>query len=266
MTLTTRPRAATPGERFSGRARGLGTAIAAAVLCWSGSALATEDEPRPISEEPTEPGETGDTGEEPEEPAYVSDLDSLVRVVQQRPVLKSGRFELFAGAGIVANDTMYDHWLATATGRVHVSEWISIGATYSKFFSDKSELQQTIAVDYEVFPELSATRWYAGGDVTFVAVDGKFTFFDSAIAYWDIYASIGGGVTVTSRSDSPKPTGMVGIGWRLFLADWLTFSVELRDYIFVEQFNAGNELVNNLVGQAGITLFIPFGFDYEYAK
>lgn len=269
MTLTTRPRAAKPGEHISGQARGgqargLATATVALVLCWGGLAHAGEPAPDAPADEPaeTEPGDT----EEPEEPAYVSDLDSLVRVVQQRPVLKSGRFELFVGAGFVANDSMYDHWLATGTGRVHVSEWISIGATYSKFFSNESELQKTIATDYEVFPELSATRWYAGGDVTFVAVDGKFTFFDSAIAYWDIYASIGGGVTVTSRSDSAKPTGMVGIGWRLFLADWLTFSVELRDYIFVEQFNAGNELVNNLVGQAGITLFIPFGFDYEYAK
>lgn len=262
MTLTTRPRAASAAS-FPGLSTAAAMCVAVLALASAGQAFAAEPDEPAATDGETEPGE----GEgEAEEPAFVSDLDSLVRVVQQRPVLKSGRFELFVGAGIVANDTMYDHWLATGTGRVHVSEWISIGATYAKFFSEESDLQATIAKDYEVFPELSATRWYAGGDVTFVAVDGKFTFFDSAIAYWDIYASIGGGVTVTSRSDSPKPTGMVGVGWRLFLADWLTFSVELRDYIFVEQFNAGNELVNNLVGQAGITLFIPFGFDYEYVK
>lgn len=268
MTLTTRPRAASTVS-FPGlaavAARATAVIVAALALTGTGPAFSAEpDEPASTGDE-AGPGE-GEGETEAEEPAFVSDLDSLVRVVQQRPVLKSGRFELFVGAGIVANDTMYDHWLATGTGRVHVSEWISIGATYAKFFSEESDLQSTIAKDYEVFPELSATRWYAGGDVTFVAVDGKFTFFDSAIAYWDIYASIGGGVTVTSRSDSPRPTGMVGVGWRLFLADWLTFSVELRDYIFVEQFNAGSELVNNLVGQAGITLFIPFGFDYEYVK
>lgn len=217
------------------------------------------------------PDETGldegdESNEDKAEPTPVSDLDSLVRVVQQRPVLKAGRFELFGGVGLVANDDMYDHWLATATGRVHFSEWISVGATYSKFFSEESALQRTIANDFEVYPELSAYRWYAGGDVTFVAFDGKFVFFDDVIAYWDLYASIGGGVTVTSRSDSPKPTGMVGVGWRLFFADWLTLTVELRDYIFVEKFNAGNELVNNVIGQVGLTIFIPFGFDYEYAK
>lgn len=247
------------GQATRPRARAWPWVLLTCLACTAPASALAADEPPPDGEATTEEGE-------PEEPAYVSDLDSLVRVIQQRSVLKSGRFELFAGAGLVVNDAMYDHWMATATGRVHVSEWISIGATYSKFFSAVSELQRTVAKDYEVFPELSATRWYAGGDVTFVAVDGKFVFFDSAIAYWDLYASIGGGVTVTSRSDSPKPTGMVGVGWRLFLADWLTLSVELRDYLFIEKFNAGNELVNNLVGQAGLTIFIPFGFDYEYAK
>src|SRR5262245_43509764 len=190
----------------------------------------------------TTPGETEGNTEPaaPEEEAPKSDLDSLVRVIQQRPVLKAGRFELLAGAGLVVNDDMYSHWLATATGRVHISEWISIGATYAKYFSDTSELQKTVIEDFEVFPELSATRWYAGGDVTFVAIDGKFVFFDDIISYWDLYASIGGGVTVTSRSDSPKPTGMVGVGLRLFLTDWLSLTFELRDHIFAEKFNAGN--------------------------
>ncbi len=226
---------------------------------------ATDGEGTTETGETDETGESGDAGEA-KEPAVVTDLDSLVRVVQQRPVLKSGRFELLAGAGIVANDQMYDHWFATATGRVHVSEWISIGATYNKYFSEVSDLQRTVANDFEVFPELSAYRWYAGGDVTFVAIDGKFVFFDDVIAYWDIYASIGGGVTVTSRSDDPKPTGMIGVGWRLFLSEWLTFTTELRDYMFFEKFNAGSEFVNNVVGQIGLSIFIPFGFDYEYAK
>lgn len=229
-----------------------------------GASPAWSADPESESDAPgLDEGAPEDTAE-PEAPK--SDLDSLVRVVQQRPVLKSGRFELLLGAGLVVNDDMYDHWLATATGRMHISEWISIGATYGKYFSDASDLQATVMQDFEVFPELSAYQWYAGGDVTLVAIDGKFVFFDDVISYWDIYLSLGGGVTRTSRSDDPKPTGMIGVGMRMFLTDWLTVTVELRDHIFVEKFAAGDELINNVVGQAGLTLFIPFGFDYEYAK
>jgi|GEM_PF-1089050 len=222
--------------------------------------------------DPVDPGgetdgpDSGDPDEATPADAPKSDLDALVRVVQQRSVLKSGRFELLAGAGLVANDSMYDQWLASVTGRVHVSEWISIGATYSKYFADPSDLQSAVMNDFEVFPELSAIQWYAGGDVTFVAMDGKFIFFDDSIVYWDLYASIGGGVTVTSRSEDPKPTGMIGIGMRIFLTDWLTLTFELKDHMLIEKFNAGNEFVNNVTGTAGLTIFIPFGFDYEYAK
>lgn len=229
-----------------------------------GAPAAGAADPDTESDAPVTDEDTPEETPEPEAPA--SDLDAMVRVVQQRPVLKSGRFELMAGAGLVVNDDMYDHWLATATGRMHISEWISIGATYGKYFSDASDLQSTVMQDFEVFPELSAYQWYAGGDVTLVAIDGKFVFFDDVISYWDIYLSLGGGVTKTSRSDDPKPTGMVGVGLRMFLTDWLSFTVELRDHIFVETFGAGDELINNVVGQAGLTLFIPFGFDYEYAK
>ncbi len=255
MTRPTRPRLLKNTIAFGLVHRRLAPALLALAALSASPAHAAEPD-EPPSDELVEP--------EAEEPK--SDLDALVRVVQQRPVLKSGRFELLVGAGLVTNDPMYDQWLATATGRVHVSEWISIGASYAKYFSDPSDLQSTVMDDFEVFPELSALRWYAGGDVTFVAADGKFMFFDSTIVYWDLYASIGGGVTVTSRGDDPKPSGMFGVGLRMFLNDWLTLTFELRDTLFIEKFNAGNELVNNLVGQAGITIFIPFGFDYEYAK
>jgi len=234
-------------------------ATSAAVLEGAPAAAA---EPGDGPATPTE----GEEGEEPEEVIKKSDLDSLIRVVQQRPVLKAGRFELFLGGGIGANDQFYRHYLATATGRAHVSEWVSIGATYEKYFSQEAALLDTVTGDFEVFPELSRLQWYAGADVTVVALEGKFTFFDTSIAYWDLYASLGGGVMKTSRGDDLKPAGLVGVGLRFYLTEWWTIAFELKDHIFFEKFNAGSELVNDVVGQVGFTFFIPFGFDYEYVK
>ena len=69
-----------------------------------------------VEPEPEPEDDAGDTDESPAgEP---NDLESLIRVVQQRPVLKSRRFELLASAGLVVNDPMYDTWFASATGRV----------------------------------------------------------------------------------------------------------------------------------------------------
>lgn len=218
--------------------------------------------------EPTPPGDDegkNDEDTEEAEPAK-TDLESLIRVVQQRPVLKSGRFELSLGAGLPAGDQMYRHWLATATGRMHVSEWVSIGATYEKYFSSESKLLTEVTQDLEVFPELSRMQWYAGADVSVVALEGKFSIFDATIAYWDLFATLGGGAMTTSRSTSPKPAGTFGAGLRLYFTDWLTLTFEVKDHLFFEKFNAGSEMVNDVVGQVGLTVFIPFGFDYEYEK
>ncbi len=219
--------------------------------------------------EPADAATAGDAAADaaPAEEASASlDDDAAVRVIQQRPILKSMRFELFVGGGIASADTMYRHTLATAGGRFHISEWISIGATYGHYFSDRSALFDEVVDNFELFPERSQIQWYAGGDVSFVPLEGKFAVFNDGLVYFDLYLSIGGGVTDTTRGDGLKPTGMVGAGMRFFLTEWMTLSFEVRDQIFVEDFNAGSELVNNIVGQAGLTFFLPFGFDYSLPR
>lgn len=225
----------------------------------TGDARAAEPE-----DEPETTSESGESTEGSED--VKTDLESLVRVVQQRPIIKAMRLEVSFLAGVSTADVMHDQFELGAGGRFHISEWLSIGASYNKYFSSRSQVFRDVTGDLEVYPELSQVQWYAGADVALVMFDGKFKLFDDAIGYWDIYALLGGGVTKTSRGDSPLPTGMLGVGMRIFLAKWLTLSFELRDHIYVESFNAGSELVNNVVGQGGITIFIPFGFDYSYPK
>lgn len=195
-----------------------------------------------------------------------TDLESLVRVVQQRPVLKAMRLELSGTAGVSTADVMHDQYSVNATGRFHISEWLSIGATYGKYFTSQSQTFLDVTGDLEVYPEISRLQWYAGADVSLVMFDGKFKLFDDAIGYWDLHALIGGGVTKTSRGDAPLPTGMLGLGMRIFVTPWLTLNLEVRDHIYVESFGSGSRLVNNIVGQAGLSIFIPFGFDYSYPK
>ncbi|MCA9513588.1 MAG: outer membrane beta-barrel domain-containing protein [Myxococcales bacterium] len=254
--------------------------LAAALLVAArpGAARAAEpdevDGPPAATDDDGEPGGTDVDGEEPgdeggpeEEEGLTSTerLERAIRVLQRRPIVKDGRFELTLTGGIGASDRMYRHVTATATGRFHVSEFVSIGATYAHYFSSESKLYDDVTGDFELFPERSEIRWYAGADVSVVPIDGKFAVFDDGLVYWDIYGSLGGGVTTTSRGDA-RPTGMVGLGLRFYFAKWLALTFEVRDHIFIESYRAGNELVNNVVGQGGFSFFIPFGFDYEYPR
>jgi hypothetical protein len=77
----------------------------------------------------------------------------------------------------------------------------------------------------------------------------------------------------------------VGIGWRLFLSRFLAVTLELRDYIFPEEIESRetsflesdrenkdlwmeeeHSLTNNVMLNVGLSIFIPFTFEYKLKK
>ena len=72
-------------------------------------------------------------------------------------------------------------------------------------------------------------------------------------------------------------TPNVGATFRFFISKWVTVSAGFRDYVFVDQFeaqdrmevngdlakdNADSALINNIVFQLGVSLWIPPTFEY----
>ncbi len=194
------------------------------------------------------------------------ELIKSVRVIQRRPFLHAMRFELQLLGGIGLADRMYKHAHAAAHGRFHIDEAWSVGAGYTHYFNFESALLTSLTTDYELYPERSLQRFYAGIDVGFAPIFGKFAAFDSGLVHFDLYITLGGGVIQTSRSADIKPVGSIGVGWRLMITKWFTFVVEFKDHIYVENFNRGDEVVNNLILQAGFSFFIPFDYDYKYPR
>lgn len=194
-------------------------------------------------------------------------LLASIRVLQQRPFLHAVRLEIQALGGIGLADTMYHHYMISAQARIHITEDWSIGGGYSHYFNDTTALHDTVVDNYELFPERSITRFYAGIDAAYNLIYAKSLAFDGPIVHFDLYLLFGGGVTQTTRSADPHPTGMIGLGWRILFTRWFTVALEIRDHIYGETFNrGGTEVVNNVIFQGGITFFIPFDYDYSYPK
>ncbi|MCA9521545.1 MAG: outer membrane beta-barrel domain-containing protein, partial [Myxococcales bacterium] len=117
--------------------------------------------------------------------------------------------------------------------------------------------------EYEVFPEKRITKWAAFGHVGYAPIIGKFALFNSWVVHFDVYIFAGGGVTHTAGN---RPTGVFGVGSRMFLNKFLSINWEIRDQLYRETFNAGKSIVNNVVFSVGLTMFIPFGFKYKGLK
>lgn len=73
-------------------------------------------------------------------------------------------------------------------------------------------------------------------------------------------------------------TPNVGVTFRVFLSQWLTLDLAVKDYIFIDQFenvnrtatmslddakaNATSQLINNIMFTAGVSFWIPPVFHY----
>jgi outer membrane beta-barrel protein len=123
---------------------------------------------------------------------------------------------------------------------------------------------------------------------------GKFALFKKWILHWDVWLIGGGGFIFTRPIPQIDPDYRdfdynmkfcfnVGIGGRLFLNKWLAVYVELRDYIFPEELESRTvdlddrsnrdawidddlKLTNNVMLNFGVSIFIPFTFDYKLPK
>jgi hypothetical protein len=84
-------------------------------------------------------------------------------------------------------------------------------------------------------------------------------------------------------SFKPKINFDVGIGLRIFFNRWFAAILEIRDYIYSEQLEAltiapglqaanpatwygSNQLTNDVQAQLGISIFLPFSWEYRLPK
>jgi outer membrane beta-barrel protein len=197
------------------------------------------------------------------------EFEEQIRVYQQKPFMRKLRFELAPMFSASFNDTLTHHISVGAVANFHVTDWLFIGGSYQKFFQTESAVFDEVQDSFGVFPERKFRDWYAGGHIGYVPLYGKFILFDAAIVNYDAYLIAGAGVTRTYTigvEGENRVTGNIGIGTRLFITQWLTWNFEVRDYIYSEEFKAGDSLVNNVTFHTGLSFFFPFKYNYRYAK
>jgi outer membrane beta-barrel protein len=130
---------------------------------------------------------------------------------------------------------------------------------------------------------------------TYVPIYGKFTGFGKFIFHYDAYVVGGVGGIFTRPIAVIDPDNRkfdfehrvafnAGFGLRIFLNRWFSVIGELRDYVYVEQVEnttiaatpAGQQdrstwfgekpLTNNVQAQVGVSMFLPFSWEYRLPK
>jgi outer membrane beta-barrel protein len=206
-----------------------------------------------------------------------AELRKSVRVFQQRYLIKTHRAELLLGGSSSFNDPMIHHFGADASLLFHLSERWALGIGAAKWFGKPRDAFNKIQSDYGLFPEKSELQAGGWGEVQYSPVFGKFTSFGVAVLQVDAYVLAGGGAIRTTRGESLKGAGQVGVGIRVHTLRWLTLSFEIRDLIYSEAFQpceanhaatdaCSNQVLNQWFGGLRLGLWIPPTVQYKFQR
>lgn len=208
-------------------------------------------------------------------------------VVVRKPFLKVRRTELMPMVGITMNDNMIRHESLGGEFNYYLTDVLAIGVEGQYLVHAFNEPYDLVARQARRLPTLNQYNWSTALDFHYVPVYGKFAVFDKKLITWEAFftAGIGVGQSEVVPRDTKYPgftnfliEPNVGASMRFFLAKWLTVSIGIRDYVFVDKFeptdrvmyptaslaqdHADSSLINNIMFQAGLSFWLPTSFDY----
>jgi outer membrane beta-barrel protein len=220
-----------------------------------------------------------------------------VYAVQQIYALRRGRFEINPYWSFSLNDQFVTHPGPGLAVNYYLTNVLAIGINgtyYQPFNSDADFNFENRRATRLAVP---LTEYFAGyaANFTYVPMYGKFSGFGNFIFHYDGYL-VGGVGGLFSRPiavidpDNRKfdfehrIAFNLGFGLRIFLNRWFAVNAELRDYIYIEQLESTTiaptqqeqqnkntwfgekPLTNNVQAQLGISIFLPFSWEYRLPK
>ena len=172
---------------------------------------------------------------------------------------------------------------------------IGVNGSYFEPFNSDSQFNFETRRAARVGVPLTEYNWGAALNFTYSPFMGKFAGFGDFIFQYDAYVVGGVGALSTrpipvidpDNRDFQYETGVAfnaGFGLHVFFNRWFAVTMEIRDYIFNDQLEnteiadnvqdqaseatwfGGKKLTNNVQAQIGVSVLIPFSFEYRLPK
>ncbi len=138
---------------------------------------------------------------------------SEISVIQKKFMPKTGRFQLFAGLGLATNTPWYNNYGAKLNLGYNFIE--SFGIELSTLFitSSPREVAKEIKDNNNVEAnQFIYTKGYYGLDLVWSPVYGKITYNNEKIINYEMYFSLGGGISTTNSKEKEVSTIKIAAG------------------------------------------------------
>lgn len=231
------------------------------------------------------------------------DMKVKMYAVQQIYALRYRRVEVNPYFGITMNDQFVLHPGPGLGINFYITNVLAVGVNgnfYAGLNANSAFNLQTSRAA-RIGEPITEYQWNANANFTYVPAYGKFAGFSDFIFHWDVFVLGGVGAISTrpiavvdpdnrSFSFKPKVAFHLGGGLRIFFNRWLAVVLEISDYIFVDELenptiatgvDASNKpkaqdpttwiakessITNNVQAQVGLSVFLPFTWEYKLPK
>jgi outer membrane beta-barrel protein len=219
--------------------------VATLLLCSSSVAVADATPP------PSKPSDVA--------PPASPCIDDVHRLgVQEKTFLKKHRLELIPQGGLYASDLLSSTYAVGGTVDFYLSEDVALESSLyltPVALDIDSSLSKFLGVP-PVFKEGKGLLLLGG--LLWSPIHFKVKTAGGGIRHGDIELGMGAGKLFNDTEQGLAFTG--GVAMEFYLLRWLSFRLDLRDVIMIQEAVDDTKLTNNITALAGLGIWIPFGF------
>jgi len=179
--------------------------------------------------------------------------------IQRRYLPKTGRFELFPSLGMVINNSFYWNTILGARAGYYFSEQFGIEATFAFISSNARKVTDDLEDNLNVeIADIVIPESYYGADLKWSPLYGKLGLSGDSVVPFDMYFSLGGGVTQTNQETTPF-SAHIGTGQIFAISKAIAFRWDLSLYNYTTDTKGGtiSGSFTDLYLSMGVSIFFP---------
>ena len=249
---------------------GLGTGSSALAAPATDTAVSNPFESGASDDDADSTDETAPAGEQPgaddedEGPGTDSALHALTcldgdatggrrKGVQRRDFLKRHRFELSGVGGFYASDALSSTYSYGGAIAFYPSEDFGLEVLVTR-----SPVQFRLVEPFDTFTGeehfAPSTAWQSIASMLWSPIHAKFKFTEQTIIHGDVFAIAGAGRTF--HESVMGLTWEAGAGLKLYLAKYVSFRFDVRDFLLPQEVLGRGRITNNVTVLGGLSFWL----------
>ena len=173
--------------------------------------------------------------------------------VQRRDFLKKHRFELSGLGGFYASDALSSTYSYGGAVAFYPSEDFGM-----EFLLTRSPMQFRLEQSFTAFDQqmhfVPSVAWQGIVSLLWSPIHAKFKFSDTTILHGDLFAVVGAGRT--ADASVLGLTWEAGAGAKIYFNRFLSFRLDLRDFLLPQEVLGRGRITNNVTILAGLSLWL----------